>query len=156
MVQIAYYKTVVGILRIEVVAEKIRTIELDANYHGDLPGGNWNECSELVAKQLDEYFDGNRKEFELPLDLQGTEFCKKVWVNLLEIPYGETRSYEDIAIAVGNPKGMRAVGMANHKNPIMIVVPCHRVIGKDGSLAGYAGGLNIKKKLLNIEGVSCE
>lgn len=156
MTQLAFYKTEVGTLRIEVVEEKIRAIELDATYKGDLPGGIRTKCSELAAKQLDEYFQGNRKVFQLPLDLQGTEFCKKVWASLLEIPYGETRSYQEIAITVGNPKGMRAVGMANHKNPIMIIVPCHRVIGKDGSLTGYAGGLDIKKKLLNIEGVSCE
>lgn len=156
MVQIAYYKTELGTLRIEVEEEKISAVELDKNYGGDLPGGNRTECSELAWRQLDEYFKGSRKEFQLPLDLQGTEFCKKVWASLLEIPYGETRSYQEIAIAVGNPKGVRAVGMANHKNPIMIVVPCHRVIGKDGSLTGYAGGLDVKKKLLKIEGASCD
>ena len=104
-----------------------------------------------VDKQMGEYFEGERKEFDLPLRPEGTDFQKKVWNALLEIPFGETRSYQDIANAVGSPKACRAVGMANHQNPIIIVIPCHRVIGKNGKLVGYGGGLSMKEKLLLLE-----
>ena len=104
-----------------------------------------------VDKQMKEYFEGERKEFDLPLRPEGTDFQKKVWNALLEIPFGETRSYQDIANAVGSPKACRAVGMANHQNPIIIVIPCHRVIGKSGKLVGYGGGLSMKEKLLLLE-----
>lgn len=101
--------------------------------------------------ELLEYAEGRRKEFDLPLAPAGTPFQKKVWEALRTIPYGETRSYKQIAEQVGNPKGCRAVGMANHRNPIGIIIPCHRVVGADGSLTGYAGGLDRKKKLLELE-----
>ena len=109
------------------------------------------EVLEKAERQLDEYFAGERKVFNLPLAPKGTEFQKKVWAALRDIPYGETRSYGQIAAAVGNPKASRAVGMANHRNPISIIVPCHRVIGADGRLVGFGGGLWIKEKLLNLE-----
>lgn len=102
-------------------------------------------------EQLNEYLDGKRKSFELPLAPKGTDFQKQVWDALLKIPYGKTASYKDIATAIGNKNACRAVGMANNKNPIMIIIPCHRVIGSNGNLTGYAGGLNIKKQLLDIE-----
>lgn len=101
--------------------------------------------------QLEEYFEGKRKTFELPLAAEGTQFQQKVWQALKEIPYGKTCSYKAIAEAVGNVKACRAVGMANNRNPIPIIVPCHRVVGADGKLVGYAGGLDIKEKLLEIE-----
>ncbi|MGI6094838.1 MAG: methylated-DNA--[protein]-cysteine S-methyltransferase [Lachnospiraceae bacterium] len=104
-----------------------------------------------AKRQLDEYFAGRRKEFDFPLSMQGTPFQKKVWKALRQIPYGETRSYQEIAEAVGNQKACRAVGMANHHNPVLIAVPCHRVIGKNGSLVGYGGGLDVKKQLLELE-----
>lgn len=104
------------------------------------------------TRELDQYFDGKRREFSFPLDLRGTEFQLACWHALLAIPYGETRSYADIARAVGRPQGFRAVGMANNRNPIAIVVPCHRVIASDGSLCGYGGGLDIKRTLLELEG----
>lgn len=103
------------------------------------------EVSDEAARQLEEYFQGKRKTFKLPLKLKGTEFQKLVWDALLTIPYGETRSYSEIACQIGRPKASRAVGMANHRNPVAIVVPCHRVIGKNGSLTGYAGGLDKKE-----------
>ena len=105
-----------------------------------------------AVKQLDEYFAGRRKEFNLPLSMKGTAFQKKVWAALQEIPYGETRSYGDIAKAIGKPKAARAVGMANNRNPVSIIVPCHRVIGSNGSLVGYGGGLKAKEFLLKLEG----
>ncbi len=101
--------------------------------------------------ELREYFEGKRKVFSVPLSLKGTVFQKKVWEALQTIPYGETRSYQEIAVLAGNKKAARAVGMANNKNPISIVIPCHRVIGKDGSLVGYGGGLDKKKQLLELE-----
>ena len=104
-----------------------------------------------TRRQLQEYFAGSRREFALPLELRGTEFQKRVWRALESIAYGETRAYADIASAVGNPKAVRAVGMANHNNPIVIIIPCHRVVGKNGSLTGYGGGLDIKKLLLELE-----
>ncbi|WP_027399442.1 methylated-DNA--[protein]-cysteine S-methyltransferase [Anaerovorax odorimutans] len=104
-----------------------------------------------AKKQLEEYFSGKRKEFDLPLAPAGTEFMKKDWQALLQIPYGETRSYKEIAAMIGKPKACRAVGMANNRNPIAIIIPCHRVIGSNGSLIGYAGGLHIKSYLLNLE-----
>ena len=108
----------------------------------------------LISKtinEIKEYLNGNRKKFDIPIKLNGTGFQKKVWNELLKIPYGETCSYKDIAIRINNEKGVRAVGMANHSNPIAIIVPCHRVIGKNGKLVGYAGGIDIKSKLLEIE-----
>lgn len=108
---------------------------------------------EPVVQELNEYFSGLRREFSGPVDLYGTPFQVAVWRALLKIPYGETRSYQDIAIAIGRPNAVRAVGMANGANPVPIVVPCHRVIGKNGSLTGYSGGLDIKTLLLQQEGL---
>lgn len=104
------------------------------------------------VRELEEYFAGRRREFRFPLDLRGTDFQLACWRALLQIPYGETRSYADIARTVGRPRGFRAVGMANNRNPIAIVVPCHRVIASDGTLCGYGGGLDVKRKLLELEG----
>src|SRR5690606_4230071 len=104
-----------------------------------------------TQKQLTEYFAGKRQQFDLPLDFAGTEFQQKVWQALLSIPFGETRSYRDIAEQIGNVKAVRAVGAANGKNPISIIAPCHRVIGMNGKLVGFAGGLGNKDILLKIE-----
>ena len=104
------------------------------------------------VRELEEYFAGGRREFSFALDLRGTDFQLACWRALLAIPYGETRTYADIARAVGRPQGFRAVGMANNRNPVAIVVPCHRVIASDGTLCGYGGGLDLKRKLLQLEG----
>lgn len=104
-----------------------------------------------TQKQLSEYFAGKRQQFDLPLDFEGTEFQQKVWQALLTIPFGETRSYRDIAEQVGNVKAVRAVGAANGKNPISIIAPCHRVVGANGKLVGFAGGLDNKEILLKLE-----
>lgn len=103
-------------------------------------------------EQLELYLSGQLKEFALPLLPEGTPFMKSVWQKLLDVPYGQTASYKDIAIAVGNPKGARAVGLANNRNPIPIIIPCHRIIGSNGDLVGYGGGLDMKKILLGLEG----
>jgi O-6-methylguanine DNA methyltransferase len=115
----------------------------------------WQESPRLMqpyVSELEEYFSGNRREFTFPLDLRGTDFQLACWRALLAIPYGETRTYADIARAIGKPQAFRAVGMANNRNPIAIVVPCHRVIASDGTLCGYGGGLSVKRKLLELEG----
>jgi O-6-methylguanine DNA methyltransferase len=148
----------VGSLVIGVSDQGLAIIEFD---RGELPknrlaqSAHWQESparTELVVHELREYFDGKRREFAVPLDLHGTDFQKKCWKALLKIPYGKTRTYADIARAVGSPQGFRAVGMANHDNPIPIVVPCHRVLASDGTLGGYGGGLDVKRKLLELEG----
>ena len=105
-----------------------------------------------AERQLKEYFEGKRQRFSIPLDMRGTEFQKSVWEALVRIPFGETRSYGEIAKQIGRPKAMRAVGAANGSNPIPIVVPCHRVIGSSGELTGFGGGLETKARLLEIEG----
>jgi O-6-methylguanine DNA methyltransferase len=104
------------------------------------------------VRELEEYFAGKRREFTFALDLRGTDFQIACWRALIAIPYGETRSYADIARAIGKRQAFRAVGMANNRNPIAIVVPCHRVIASDGTLCGYGGGLDVKRKLLQLEG----
>lgn len=109
------------------------------------------ELARQAIAELQQYAVGRRTRFNVPLDLEGTPFQMKVWKALLRIPYGETRSYQQIAREVGNPRASRAVGMANHRNPVAIIVPCHRVISSDGSLGGYAGGLDIKARMLHLE-----
>ncbi|MGI5962664.1 MAG: methylated-DNA--[protein]-cysteine S-methyltransferase [Lawsonibacter sp.] len=113
-----------------------------------------SRATDLLAQgraELLEYLEGKRKEFDLPLKPNGTEFQCKVWAALQQIPYGQTCSYREIAVQVGCPQGFRAVGMANHRNPIPIFIPCHRVVGANGTLVGYAGGLDLKQKLLSLE-----
>lgn len=126
-------------------------------------GQRWLSCNQVVEgrtdlleqgmEQLAEYFRGLRTDFSTPLDLHGTEFQKKVWNALQRIPYGEVRSYKDVAQAIGSPKAVRAVGGANNRNPLSIFIPCHRVVGSDGALVGYGGGLKIKDYLLALESV---
>jgi O-6-methylguanine DNA methyltransferase len=118
-------------------------------------GIRWTHSPEKIspyAHELEDYFAGKRREFTFALDLRGTAFQVKCWRALLDIPYGETRTYADIARAVRKPQAFRAVGMANNRNPIAVVVPCHRVIASDGTLCGYGGGLDTKRQLLELEG----
>lgn len=126
------------------------------NEHARMPnqdsfGENSNAGFEAATEQLNEYFDGRRRQFSLPLAPEGSLFQKRVWQLLTEIPYGRTRTYGELADQLGDRKVIRAVGSANGRNPISIIVPCHRVIGADGSLTGYAGGLERKKFLLELE-----
>jgi O-6-methylguanine DNA methyltransferase len=120
------------------------------------PGGTIYEEQETTliretARQIDEYLDGHRTEFRLPLNPQGTPYQKTVWNALQRVHFGETRTYKQIAEEIGNPRSCRAVGLANNKNPIAIIIPCHRIIGSNGKLTGYAGGLHVKEKLLKLE-----
>ena len=139
---------------------KLGIAEEDGNICGvffktsETPDGFEKAETPLIKKaavQLDEYFNGKRKIFNLPLKLNGTDFQIDVWKALQTIPFGETRSYGEIAKAIGKPKASRAVGMANNRNPIVIIVPCHRVIGHDGSLTGFGGGIELKRRLLELE-----
>lgn len=116
-----------------------------------LRGGGRTALTDLVFQQVTEYLNGRRREFDFPYVLHGTPFQERVWRALQAIPYGETRTYGQIAAAVGNPKACRAVGMANHQNPILLAVPCHRVIGANGRLVGYGAGLDMKEALLALE-----
>lgn len=118
---------------------------------GAWQGGN-SHVLDATEKQLDQYFSGKRRAFDLPLSPHGTDFQRRVWKALQTIPYGQTISYAELARRVGNPRASRAVGLANGRNPLSIIVPCHRVIGADGSLTGYGGGLAIKESLLRLEG----
>ncbi|MGI5979597.1 MAG: methylated-DNA--[protein]-cysteine S-methyltransferase [Oscillospiraceae bacterium] len=122
----------------------------------DAPCADTGDGLVLRAKaQLDEYFAGKRKDFDLPLAAEGTVFQTKVWAALQTIPYGETRTYGELAAMIGQPKASRAVGGANHRNPLAIVIPCHRVIGADGGLTGYGGGLPMKEYLIKLEQKFC-
>lgn len=142
------YDTPVG--KVTIFADKTNVTSIE---FGSIPGaaGNANAATDLAAAQLGEYFSGQRMAFSIPLRLSGTPFQMAVWEELCRIPFGETRSYKEIAVRIGSPEACRAVGMANNRNPIPIIVPCHRVIGKNGNLTGYAGGLDIKFRLLQIE-----
>lgn len=149
MPQTYYHPTPIGVVAITANGEAIVSLRLAAENPSE--GAPSSPLLAAAAEQLDEYFGGRRQRFELPLSPGGTDFQRRVWDSLCEIPYGETRSYGEIAAAVGNPNAARAVGMANNRNPVMIVVPCHRVVGSDGSLVGYAGGLEVKRFLLEME-----
>lgn len=142
--------------KIEIIEENEKLIEL--NIYNEEKNEQKNKIIEKdtrllleVEKQLKEYFKGKRTKFEIPLNPKGTEFMKNVWKELLKIPYGETRTYKEIAEKIGNSKASRAVGMANNKNPIPIIIPCHRVIGSNNKLVGYALGLDMKQYLLDLE-----
>lgn len=127
--------------------------------NGHFANASWEESATKLrpfARELEQYFTRRRREFSFELDLRGTDFQRRCWRALLSIPYGETRTYAEIATAVGQPRGFRAVGMANHDNPVAIAVPCHRVIASDGTLGGYGGGLPAKRWLLELEGVIFE
>ena len=138
---------------ITVVSDGSAIISVKVGDIADPPGAGYkaDALTDRVARQLEEYFTGKRREFDLPLDPQGTDFQCSVWNALQKIPYGETRSYRQIAQSINNPNACRAVGMANNKNPIWIIIPCHRVIGAVGTLTGYGGGLEMKQRLLELE-----
>ena len=139
-------------LRLVASESGIRAIEFPPAKPVDGRRQDANPFLREAASQLHAYFARNLRQFDIPLDLQGTDFQKSVWRELEKIPYGETRSYAQIAAAIGTPQAVRAVGAANGSNPVAIVVPCHRVIGSGGRLTGYGGGLPLKKRLLELEG----
>lgn len=144
------YETALGNIMIASDGSAINAVQFEnmANWSGRKTA---TSLTDRAARQLDEYIAGKRRQFELPLHPIGTVFQQSVWKGLLSIPYGETRSYKQVAQSIGKPSASRAVGMANNKNPILIMIPCHRVVGSDGALVGYAAGLDIKKRLLELE-----
>jgi len=150
-----YYESPIGTLKIIGNDTAITQISLDKSPPlVQLPAkGKQTSIIQKTIGQLEEYFTKKRKSFDIPLDPMGTPFQKRVWMALGKIPYGKTQTYKQIAEVLGSPKAARAVGLANNRNPIMIVIPCHRVIGANGSLVGYAGGLDVKEKLLILEEV---
>jgi len=144
----------VGPLLLALSARGLLKLEFDHGQPAEGDHQTWQESADALTPwlcELNEYFASYRQNFSLPLDLRGTDFQLQCWRALLDIPYGETRTYRDIAQAIAHPHAFRAVGMSNNRNPIAIVVPCHRVIASDGSLCGYGGGLDIKRKLLDLE-----
>jgi methylated-DNA-[protein]-cysteine S-methyltransferase len=148
---VAYMESPIGQLRLAADAEGLREVHILGNGEAAEP---WTPKTDVLAeaiRQLEEYFQGTRATFDLPLTPEGTDFQRRVWVTLAGIPAGKTISYQELARRLGDPKCIRAAGMANGKNPIAIIIPCHRVIGSDGSLVGYAGGLPAKQWLLDHE-----
>lgn len=143
-----YYQSPLGLLEVQATEGGVRSVNFVENRQFD---ESTNAYNQLAFNQLDEYFKGQRQSFDMPFDFEGTDFQIRVWHELLKIPFGKTKSYMDISKALGDVKAIRAVGMANGKNKIAIILPCHRVIGSDGSLTGYAGGLERKKWLLDFE-----
>lgn len=142
------HKTVLGYIFIEEEASAITGVYLEKELSGT------NKKTPLIEKtiqQLDEYLSGSRKTFTIEINLQGTNFQKKIWQELVKIPYGTAISYKELAQRVGNPKGFRAAGGACNKNPILLIIPCHRVIGADGKLVGFGAGLSVKERLLSLE-----
>ena len=144
------YESPFGVLCIEERDGKITKLNLQQKE----PANRNKKPSALLreaCRQLDEYFEGKRRQFDLPFYYEGTFFQRRVWEELRKIPYGETRSYEDIAVQVGNPKAQRAIGQANNRNPLLIIVPCHRVIHKNGDISRFACGIEAKRYLLDLE-----
>jgi methylated-DNA-[protein]-cysteine S-methyltransferase len=156
-VSAVYYTTFespVGPLLLAGDSIALRQVSFKSSKRSATPQADWKENQasfDEVIRQLQAYFHGELQAFDLPLALEGTDFQLRVWNALRTIPYGETISYTQLAERIGNPKAVRAVGLANGGNPIPIIVPCHRVIGSDGSLTGFGGGLSTKKKLLDLE-----
>ena len=145
----AYYRSPIGMIEIVAAGEGITAL----NFVSQEPAGAVPEHPILKAavSEVDEYFRGARSEFTVPLSTPGTDFQRQVWGRLIRIPYGQTATYSGLAKAVGRPRAVRAVGQANHRNPVSIIIPCHRVIGSDGRLTGYGGGLWRKEWLLAHE-----
>ena len=152
-----YYTTFespVGPLFLAGDSDALQSLSFESSSRAVFPPSDWKQNTAVfqeVMRQLQAYFGGELREFQLPLAMAGTEFQLRVWNALRLIPYGETISYAQLAVRVGNSKATRAVGLANGSNPIPIIIPCHRVIGSDGSLTGFGGGLSTKKKLLELE-----
>lgn len=151
MINRYHYETPVGLVCIEENGTAVTALYFDSKKQEERDKETETPLLKEAHRQLAEYFEKKRTEFDLPLKPEGTDFQKKVWAALCTIPYGETRSYGEIAKQTGNEKACRAVGGANNKNPIMIFIPCHRVIGADGSLVGFGGGLQAKRYMLDLE-----
>lgn len=156
MHQYCHYQSPLGLMTLQASEQGLLGVWFETQTTQPDQLGHCNPTHPILSeavRQLAQYFSGQRCEFELPLAAQGTEFQRKVWQALCRIPFGETRSYQQLAEAIGNPNAVRAVGLANGRNPLSVIVPCHRVIGKSGKLTGYAGGIERKAFLLELEGI---
>jgi methylated-DNA-[protein]-cysteine S-methyltransferase len=151
MIELLFIPDLLDGITLETGPRGLRAIYFSQCRAGSPPESDSLSVARQAERQLREYFAGQRRSFDVPLDLGGSSFQRSVWKALTEIPYGKTASYRDIAIAVNSPKGYRAIGQANNRNPIPIIVPCHRVIGADGSIGGYGGGVDRKNQLLELE-----
>lgn len=149
MEEIVYTNSPVGTLQLTIDGEALTKLSITTGNH-EKPKNPSDKAKEII-KQLGEYFEGKRKSFDVKIDLKGTDFQQRVWDELTRIPYGETISYAELASRVGNAKAQRAVGNANGKNPVCLIVPCHRVIQSDGKIGGYAYGPSVKQNLLDLE-----
>lgn len=145
------FHTPIGFLTIREEEQKLTNLFWQADSERVLKNERHSDFLYEVYTQVNEYFAGRRRQFDVALKYEGTPFQQSVWRQLQKIPYGETRSYQEIAIGIGNEKAVRAVGQANNKNPIMIIIPCHRVIHKNGDITGFACGVEVKQYLLNLE-----
>ncbi len=148
MIYFDYYKSPIGLVKVVANSDSILQVDFELDYDEVVSP---SLITDMTITQLDEYFNKKRKIFDIPLYTVGTDFQKLVWNALLKIPYGETRSYKEIAETINHPLAYRAVGNANNKNKIAIIIPCHRVIGANGSFVGYASGIDKKRWLLNLE-----
>ncbi len=149
--KIFYQNYLLPIGKVIIQSDGEAIIRISASYEGEKGIQKEDKLMNQAAEQLKEYLEGKRKKFDLPFQPKGTEFQERVWKELCKVSYGETATYQEIAERIGNEKACRAVGMACGKNPIFIVIPCHRIIGKNGNLTGYAEGLEMKQKLLSLE-----
>lgn len=145
------FNTPIGFLTIREEEQKLTELFWEANSVQTMKNELHSDFLYEVYTQVNEYLTGRRKQFDVPLKYQGTQFQQSVWQELQKIPYGQMRSYQEIAIGIGNEKAVRAVGQANNKNPIMIIIPCHRVIHKNGDITGFACGVEVKRYLLDLE-----
>ena len=148
MIYISYYKSIIGLIEVKAYSHSIFSIDIVAKKEKEY---NSNSITEDCVRQLDEYFKGLRKEFNIPITIYGTDFQMAVWEEIMSVPFGQTASYKDIAIRIGKAKAARAVGNALNKNPILIVMPCHRIIGSSGGIKGFKHGMGIRKRLVQIE-----
>ena len=156
MLEYTYFASPIGNLLLAGHNEVLHYLGFPKGSMAMTPEPNWQlneQAFSRVRQQLQEYFDGKRRDFDLPLSPQGTDFQRQVWQQLQTIPYGKTCSYGDLAKAIERPKAVRAVGAANGQNPIPVIIPCHRVIGSNGKLTGFGGGLDVKEQLLRLEGI---
>lgn len=147
----AYYDTPIGTLGIAEAQGRITHVFFEGDPKAAATVTARTACTDEAARQLLAYFAGDLREFSVPLDLRGTPFYLAVWKALCSVPYGATATYKDMAVAAGNPKAARAVGLACNRNPVPLIVPCHRIVGAGGKLTGFGGGLDIKERLLNLE-----
>jgi len=143
-----------GIFSLRIKYEKSKVYEINFLKNSEAEIETEDDFSKVIKKQLDEYFAGSRTMFDIDYGIKGTEFQQKVWEAIAKIPYGATKSYREIAEEINSPKAYRAVGLACNKNPVPIIVPCHRVIGSDGKMTGFAGGIKLKEELLRMEKVN--